>query len=54
MEVVRNAQGKCACPPQEGGRGHRGRPCKWRSVQSLGVYGTTPTWFGGPDTLNST
>lgn len=54
MEIVRDAQGECACPPQEGGRGHRDRPCKWRSVQSLGVYSTTPTWFGGPDTLNPT
>ena len=43
MEVVRDPQGECACPPQEGGRGHRHRPCKRRSVQSLGEHSTTST-----------
>jgi hypothetical protein len=44
MEVVCDAQGECAWPPQEGGRGHRCRPCKWRSVQGFGEHSTTPTW----------
>lgn len=51
MEVVRDTQGECACPPQKGGCGHRGRPCKWRSVQSLGERSTRLSWFDDLDTL---
>lgn len=50
LEVVRDAQGECACPPQKGRRGHRSRPCKRRSVQSPGEHGRS----GGTHTLNPT
>ena len=51
MEVVRDAQGECACPPQKGGRRHRSRPCKRYSVQSPGERSTTSTWSTSPDSL---